>query len=227
MALRCLKDKEKAIQLRLRGMSYSQIKEKLNLSKSTLSNWLAPYPLSAQRISELRDWSSKRIENYRATMQNKREQKLLAVYEKVSKDIGKLSKRELFIGGLLLYWGEGAKTSNATVALSNTDPSVLRFFLQWLKLFEIKESELSIVMHLYKDMDESREIKFWMKQLNLPKSCFRKSYVKESNLSNLSYKSGFGHGTCNIRIYGKKLYDYILMGIKYIGDVQYRNYRVK
>ena len=220
--VRRLKDKEKAITLRLQGMSYSQIKKELGLSKSTLSNWLTPYPLSIERIRELRDWSSKRIENYRETMRNKRKRKLLAVYEKVSKDIGKFSGRELFIGGLLLYWGEGSKTSSSTVALSNTNPAVLRFFLRWVKLLGVRRSRLNLVLHLYEDMDKSREIKFWMEQLGLPKSCFKKPYVKTSKLSGLTYKGGFGHGTCNIRIYNRKLYDYILMGIKYIGDIQYK-----
>jgi len=64
-------DKEKAIKLRLEGQSYSQIKAELGVSKSTLSGWLGDYPLSSERINELRAHSFKRIERYRNTMQRK------------------------------------------------------------------------------------------------------------------------------------------------------------
>ena len=37
------KDKQKALTMRKKGMSYSQIKEKLGISKSTLSGWLQAY----------------------------------------------------------------------------------------------------------------------------------------------------------------------------------------
>ncbi len=48
-----IKEREKAIELRKKGMSYSQIREKLGTPKSTLSNWLKDHPLSKERIREL------------------------------------------------------------------------------------------------------------------------------------------------------------------------------
>lgn len=54
-------DKQRAILLRKRGYSYSQIKNKLGISKSTLSGWLYDIPLSEKRIRELRDLSPQRI----------------------------------------------------------------------------------------------------------------------------------------------------------------------
>lgn len=40
------KNKLKAITLRKKGMSYSQIKTEIGISKSTLSGWLSDMPLS-------------------------------------------------------------------------------------------------------------------------------------------------------------------------------------
>ena len=70
------KDKERAIKLRLKGLSYSQIKEKIGLSKSTLSNWLSAYPLSEKRIRELRDWNPRKIERRRNTKAENRRKRL-------------------------------------------------------------------------------------------------------------------------------------------------------
>lgn len=208
-------DKEKAIQLRLKGMSYSQIKQELGLSKSTLSGWLSEYPLSEKRIKELRDRNPRRIENYRNTMRRKREDRLNGVYEKARKDIGRLNKREVFLCGLFLYWGEGYKTAHMTTAIANTDPAILRFFVKWLKALDIPLGKVKVKIHIYKDMNRIETIKYWKKQLKLPAQCFGQVYVKESKLSNLSYKNGFGKGTCNIIVYNRDLNEYVLMALRY------------
>jgi len=218
MSKRREQDHSEAIKLRLEGWSYLQIKEKLGISKSTLSGWLASYPLSDKRIRELRDWSSRRIENFRKTMRRKREMKNLVAYQKIEKDFQLLSKRELFIAGFFLYWGEGAKTSPSTVMISNTDPDVLKFFIKWVRFMKVPTEKMHVLLHLYKDMDQQKEIAFWARELNLPKSNFHKPYIKHSNLSDITYKNGFGHGTCHVRIYNRELHDYIMMGLKLIRE---------
>ena len=137
-------DKDKAIGLRLKGYSYSQIKEELGVSKSTLSVWLDKYPLSPERIRELRDRNPQRIESYINTMRKKREQKFLIALEKARRDIGKLTKRDLFIGGFFLYWAEGGKTKNGALCLANTDPDMLKVFVKWLELLDIPRRDLII-----------------------------------------------------------------------------------
>ncbi len=211
-----IKDKDRAIQLRLKGYSYSQIKEKLGISKSTLSGWLEPYPLSRERIRELRYVSPRRIESFRQTMAKKKHDRLDKVYEKAKKDIGKLSRREIMLGGLFLYWGEGYKTATATTAVANTDPAMLKFFVEWLKEIKAPMEKLKVKIHIYRDMNKDKTIDFWRKELDLPQSCFGQVYVKNSKLSGLSYKNGFGHGTCNILVRNRDLNEYVLSALKYL-----------
>ena len=71
----------------------------------------------------------------------------------MKKDIGKFSKRDLFIAGLFMYWGEGTKTFNTMTSVSNTDPAVLKLFIKWLNDFGIKKKDLGVKLHLYSDMD--------------------------------------------------------------------------
>src|SRR3989344_489298 len=215
-------DKQKALAMRKTGMSYSQIKERIDVSKSTLSSWLYDMPLSEKRIRELRDNSPIRIEHYRNTMKKKREARLMASYKEVSKNIRTLSKRDLFLSGLFLYWGEGSKTRTAVSALSNTDPAVLVFYIKWLKNFGVKKKNLKAKLQLYKDMNVKILTKYWSKKLRLPKDAFNKPYIKNSNLSGLTYKNGFGHGTCMVWIANRELNDYILMGIKRLQDMNIR-----
>ncbi len=98
-----LRDREKALALRKKEMSYSQIKKILGVSKGTLSGWLREYPLSKERISELRDKNEKRIERFRETMKRKREKRQKETYSTQKKNILPLSNREIFLAGLILY----------------------------------------------------------------------------------------------------------------------------
>jgi len=213
-------DKQKAIKLRQKGYSYSQIKEKLGINKSTLSGWLYDMPLSEERIRELRDFSPQRIERYRNTMIAKKETRLKEVYKKVSKDIGKFSKREIFLLGLFLYWGEGTKNSNCSVVLTNTNPAMIKFFIKWLELFEIKKKDLKIRLHLYSDMDIGQGIDFWSKELKISRNQFQKPYIKKTLLTSITYKNGFGKGTCCVIFENRDLWEYIKMGLKYVSENQ-------
>ena len=219
------KDKQQALTLRKQGMSYSQIKEKLGISKSTLSGWLQNFPLSEKRIRELQADSPIRIERYRNTMRAKKETRLKEVFKKVSKDIGSFSKRDLFLSGLFLYWGEGTKTSNSSTVLTNTNPAMLKFFIKWLELFGIKKKNLKVKLHLYSDMNIKRSIDFWSKELKIPISQFRKPYVKKTSLKSITYKNGFGKGTCCVMFDNRDLWEYIMMGMKYLSEMDTKNIR--
>lgn len=194
-----IKEKEKALQLRRLGKSYSEIKSVLGVAKSTLSEWLRDYPLSDERISELRDWSERRIENYQATRRKTREDLYAKLRKEESARLTPFSTRDIFIGGLFLYWGEGAKTKlSAEVIISNTDPSVIKAFIYWLeRVFHIDRRKVVIRLHLYKDMDVAEETRFWVKTLEFRHDQFRRPYIKKSTHSSLTYRHKFGHGTCN------------------------------
>jgi len=211
-----LKEKKIALKMRQMEFSYTKIKSKLGVSKSTLSSWLKDLPLSRERINKLRSNNSERIEKFRNTMRGKREAELQKVFAKVKKEIGPLTKRDILIGGVFLYWGEGSKTASYTTSVSNTDPDVLRFFVKWLSLFGIRRDMLRVKLHLYNDMDVSKEVNFWIKELKIPRKCFSIPYIKKSKLSELSYGKGFGHGTCNVKYHDKNMWHYSLMALKYI-----------
>jgi len=221
-----LKDREKALFLRKQGKSYSQIKKFLDVSKSTLSYWLRNYPLSKQRIKELRDCNEQRIERFRETMKRKRDLRLQQFYKEQKQLLLPLNKREMFLAGIFLYWGEGKKTSFTELSLSNTDPSIINFFITWIvKSLGVSKDKLKIQLHLYKNMVIKKEINFWSNILNLPKNQFNKPYIKESSTLRINHKGGFGHGTCNVRIGGVRLTEKIFMAIKVIAD-RYHKTRV-
>lgn len=214
-----IQERGKAIELRLQGKSYSEIKETLGISKSTLHYWLHEYPLSDEQIRALRDWNPRRIENFRKTMQEKRAAKQEVAYQRVKKDIGRLNKKALFIAGFFLYWGEGFKTGNAEVGFANTDPAMIKYFLQWLKALGAPKEKLHVRLHLYSDMDIEKYQNFLVRALGIERIQFQKPYIKQSTREMIKYKGRFGYGTCNVRCYGRDITDYVLRGVKYISDM--------
>ncbi|MDD5145501.1 MAG: helix-turn-helix domain containing protein [Candidatus Pacebacteria bacterium] len=213
-----LKDREKALSLRKKGMSYSQIKQILNLSKSTLSLWLKDYPLSKQRIRELRDWNEQRIERYRETMRRKHETRLKQYYNEQKTKLLPLTKREFILAGLFLYWGEGAK-NQTSLSISNTDPSIIKFFVAWLtKSMKVPKERLQIQLQLYNDMNIKEEVNYWSEILEIPFSQFTKPYIKKTSKNRINHKGGFGHGTCNMRFGNSRLAERVIMSLKVFAD---------
>lgn len=212
------KEYKTALELRKEGKSYSQIKRELKVAKSTLSLWLRKYPLSKDQIRLLRDINETRIEKFRQTMQKKKEERLGSYYAEEAKRWLPLSERELGLAGLFLYWGEGSKYDNATLCIANTNPQIIKFSLFWIiSALGVQKSQVRVLLHLYSDMDVNQETDYWANLLGLPKFQFSKPYIKKTTRSGLDRK-GFGHGTCNLRVFNKALKDKVLMAIKAVAD---------
>lgn len=210
--------RRKALQLRGQGASYSQIKEIVGVSKSTLSIWLRHAPLSQVQIRKLRDNSQLRIEKFRSTMLKKREHRLFAYFTDAKKKLLPLSDRELFLSGLFLYWGEGNKSLQGPLSVSNTDPQVLNFYLFWLEhTLRIPRKKIKVYLHLYADMNVEESMMFWSKTLGVSMSNFIKPYIKRSNRSGIDQK-GFGFGTCALIVSDVRLKEKIMMRLKAVAD---------
>jgi len=214
-----IKDREKALELRKKEMSYSQIKDTLGVSKSTLSYWLKDYPLSKKRIGELRGHNDQRIERFRGTMKKKKEDRLEEFYKLQKKKVLPLSKREVSLLGLMLYWGEGTKSRMDSLEVANSDPAMIRFYIHWVTyILQMPKGKIKIKLHLYKDMDIDDEIDFWSKTVKLPKNQFAKPYIKKSISDRINHKGSFGHGTCQIRIHDTRMTEKVFMGIRCIKE---------
>ncbi len=204
------------IQLRLQGLSYSQIKEIIKVSKSTLSLWLGEIELNEAQFAKLKI-RERKIENFRKTMQKKRSRRIHETYLEAC-NILPLSQRELFIAGLFLYWGEGKKNLKGQINLTNTDPSMMQFYLFWLtKICKISKKKLRVCLHLYQDMNIQNEIKYWSNSLKIPQSQFIRPYIKPTLLNQIHHE-GFKHGTCSLYFSEVLLIEKILMSIKAISN---------
>ncbi|HUC96144.1 MAG TPA: helix-turn-helix domain-containing protein, partial [Candidatus Saccharimonadales bacterium] len=123
-------EKQRAVGLRSKGMSYSLISEQLGVSKSTLSNWLKdlPYTPNEQVLSRI----SRGQGTYGLRRRQMRIDEISELKAQGITEVGKVSKRDLWMIGLGLWIGEGSKTMEQ-IRLVNSDPRVVRLFLSWLR----------------------------------------------------------------------------------------------
>lgn len=187
-----IRDKEKAeaIKLRKKGYSYSEIKNKISVSKSSLSLWLRDLKLN----NEVERILQNKLENaQKLGAEAKRRQRInreQGIITSAKKDIRKISKDELFLMGLMLYWAEGTKITennvSQRVAFANSDPRMCRIFLMWLLDclgVEISNVVLSVYIHdSYKDRYDD-VIRFWSKEIGLPNDNFSGVYFTSTKLS--------------------------------------------
>lgn len=204
-------------------LSYSEIKKRLNVSKSTLSYWLRDFPLSEEKILELRrkNWTKGEAsrERFRLTMREKKEQLAKISYDKYRQKLKFVSKETLFVAGLMLYLGEGAKKKESSIVLANTDPKVIKFFVKWLTDFlSVSKTQMRVQLHLYENMDIEREKDFWKKELNFGAEQFYKVSVRKLQKSSFSYKSSFNHGTCSLYAFSAEKYRELMMAMKAFVD---------
>jgi hypothetical protein len=219
MAKALVEKHAKAIELRKMGWSYSAIRAELDIAKSTASAWLNEYPLSHKQLDKLQFHSEVRIEHFRETFRKKRDERNRRVYEEEKKMLSSLTTKEIYIAGLMLYWGEGQKASNSRVSFSNTNPDMIRFAVRWFTgSCSISRDKLKVRLHLYSDMDIEVEHEYWSGMLNIPQSQFRTPYIKQSLRSSINEKGTFGHGTCDLFVEDAILKTKIMMGIKVVAD---------
>ncbi len=130
--------KEIAIDLRKSGASYSEIENSISIPKSTLAHWLKDViltPAQKQKLEERRQKTARANSRKRVLGIS---QKIEEIKKSSAGNIKNISKRELWLMGIMLYWKEGALLNNENnlrkgVRFTSSDPRLIRLFLKWLR----------------------------------------------------------------------------------------------
>lgn len=188
------------------GLSIKEIAEKVGVAKSTVSLWCRGIDLTVSQIKRL----EKRGEDGRlrgrlkgARIQRERRlRRIKALQKQAKKEIGYLSKRELFIAGVALYWAEGHKKDNQ-LGFASSDPKMILFFLKWLqKVCQIPKNRLKCLVGINQThrgrIEEVEE--YWSRLTGISRSQFTKPSFKKSKTKKM-YKNFREHyGTLLIRV---------------------------
>ena len=146
-----------AIELRRKGLSYSDIQNSINVPRSTIAYWLKDIELSDEQVKKLK---AKRSQVAKANV-GKRVSRISRETEEIknssAKEIGGITKRELWLMGIMLYWIRGNNNDlKKGVNFTTSDPELARLFLKWLQnIGKIKDEEMAFDIFVSKDKKSS------------------------------------------------------------------------
>lgn len=205
-----MKNKEKnlAIKLRENGLSLNEIKRKLNVSKSSVSLWVRDVALTYEQKQELSKKGVKKeiIEKRRETRLKRENNRKQIIIDKAKGEIFKLSKKELWISGIALYWGEGAKTIRSGVQFSNADPRAIKFMMRFFKkCCKVPKNKFRGHIFLHSHLNNNKAKRYWHSISGIPLSQFYKTSQQQSKSSKRK-KDNLPFGTFVIQICNTELF---------------------
>ena len=180
--------KDEVRNLRLSGLSLNEIHEVKAIPKTTIRGWIKHIKLSGEQRKKFKERTLDRLQKGRIKAQLLQKEKRLRnekdLMQKGIQKVGKLSKRELFIAGVALYWAEGFKNKyEHRLGFCNSDPLMMKFYVRWLEAcLDIKKDQLVARVTLNKSYEPKiKEIeKYWSEFLDISLSQFTKPFYQNS-----------------------------------------------
>lgn len=193
-------EKLRAESLRRQGVSIKEIARKVGVSPSTASRWCSDIVLSVKQRNELekkrREAGAKALAPWILKNQNLKRSDMEKQVVLGRQDLGHMKKRDLFMLGLGLYWGEGYKRGSQEWGLTNSDPKIICTILAWLNEYYDVSTERIIarltINQRYRNQTE-RLTNMWSRETGIPLSQFGKpSFISGYNGSKLDGRTYLG-----------------------------------
>lgn len=147
----------------VKKQSSAQIAAEFRCSQGKINYWLAKYKVPKRNISEAIYQLRNPTGNPFAL------QKPRTVSEGVRFGLG--------VG---LYWGEGLKRGRGGIRLGNTDPKLIRKFIDFLeKMFNVDRTRLRFGLQIFNDVSPRGALAHWMRELQADKEQFYKVMVSK------------------------------------------------
>jgi hypothetical protein len=157
--------------------SVSEIAKIVNLSETGVNYWLRKFEIPKRTVSEaIYIKHNPKGDPFRVILpKNKEDAKLFGM-------------------GVGLYWGEGTKADKGSVRLGNSDPAIMRVFIEFLiKFFNVDKKDLKFHLHTFTDIDLEETKNYWKKELKVQDIQFYKPTVTiTGKLGNYRKKSKYG-----------------------------------
>jgi hypothetical protein len=204
-------ERQEARRLRAEGYSLKDITEKLGVAKSSVSLWVRDIELSDKQKEILREkgFYRKAVELRRTSRLANEAAKRNAVVLEAQAKIDRISRRELHLMGVMLYWAEGGKTQRM-VRFSNGDPEMIKIMMVFFrKICDVPERKFRGYIHIHSTLDHVVAEKYWSSISGIPLSQFFKTYRKP-NKSSQGKKNTLPYGVFDIYVLDTELFLKIL-----------------
>lgn len=189
--------KSEAVKLRKGGLSYGEIKKKINVSKSTLSFWLKDVELTEEQKKKFYTTQILNLSRGAPGQKERRLREIEQIIKNAEYEIDSIAFETYRLFGAALYWAEGNKRSN--MGITNSDPYLILFMVKWFeKMFDVPRSRLKAWLNIYPQQNDVEIKKFWSDLTGIPLENFGKSFIKP--LSKNYKKNNLYYGTIKVGV---------------------------
>lgn len=184
--------REKAIRLRVdRGLTLTEIAERLALGKTTVWYWIKDVPVSPD--PRLVDTPRKAAARKRAVKSVTRKYRLLRedAYAEGRREFPALASDPTFRDFVCMYIGEGYRRNRNCVSLGNSNPSVVKLANAWITCFA--RNPVTYGFQYHEDQNPVDLQRFWGCELGVdPEHIVARRKSNSGRLSGRNWRSRWG-----------------------------------
>ncbi len=203
------------------GTSIIIIAKELRVSKSSVSGWCRDITLTEAQFEKLRKNRGISLKTGQRMGAETNKKKRLDAIETADlagkKLVNKISKRELLLIAIALYWSEGSKTdSTSRFMFANSDPDMILLMKNTLiQVMKVAPDDIvcSIQINMIHKQRIEKVLIFWKKLLELEDSQLRKPYFVNTKVNKVyeNYENYFG--VCRLLVRRSKNLKYRMLGL--------------
>ncbi|HLM84018.1 MAG TPA: hypothetical protein VK254_02315 [Candidatus Bathyarchaeia archaeon] len=178
------KEVERIVQLRKHGHSLPEIKNITGHGKATIYKYI---------------YNVKILQKFKMRWDNLRRSSVLRMIESQERaraemqgSIGKLNTRDKVLIISCLYWAEGNKKD---FILTNTDPVLIKCFVEYLSEIGVKRTDLRVTIRVYEDINIQEACKFWAGVVGI-----KANEIRNLNILQGKKKGKLQYGMCRVRV---------------------------
>ena len=183
--------------LRRLGWTYGEIREVIPVPKGTLAGWCREIRLTEEQVGAIKA----RVHDSRLGVpvdtQWRRRLEVEAIEDAARAEVPEKVADPFWVAGVMLYWGEGAKSERA-LALSNSDALLLNIFIAWVRVCLRPEAEFVLALNLHAANDERAARQYWAGSLDIRQPTFTKTFIKPDGTGHR--KNHLPSGVCRVRV---------------------------
>jgi hypothetical protein len=219
-------EKNKAIELRKQGMTYSEIVQVVPVSRGLLSYWFRELELSKEEkeniASRMVDRRGKGMLKSISTNRKLRLDREIVAFEDAKNIFKEKCSNSRFLIGVALYWAEGAK-KHYNFQFVNSDPEMITFMYNWIqKYLKVENSKIRCRLFIHKIPGYENIESFWAGKLGLQPSTFQRTIHKPTKhkvKKNPDYKGCMSLRVTNVYVF-RLMRAWQKLLIQYYGDTR-------
>ena len=163
----------------------NEIASALDVTKSTAYSWtkeVQPSSSGARRILNKKRAASSRGRKRALAVKKQRRQERGERHRRTAQravealPLGSVEKKVICAA---LFWAEGETDVANGIRFANSDPMMVKTFLQLLRdAYPLDETRFRVLLHLHDYHDSATQVAYWSQVTKIPKKQFHKSYKK-------------------------------------------------